>query len=84
MALEEQLITVSLTNTFHKPQKVLRELYDLGPRSVREANEPSEEFEQNDYFLSYYVEKAFRDVGVLAERLGLPLLRKEIAKARNP
>jgi REase_DpnII-MboI len=83
MALEEQLITVSLTNTFHEAQKVLQKLYDLGPRSVQEADEPSEEFQQNDYFLSYYVENAFRDVGVLAERLGLPLLRKEITKARE-
>jgi hypothetical protein len=38
----------------------------------------------DDHFLlgQYYVEKAFRDVGILAERLGLPLLRKEIAEAR--
>jgi hypothetical protein len=83
MALEEQLITVSLTNTFHEAQKVLQKLHDLGPRHVREADELSEEFEECDNFLSYYVEKAFRDVGILAERLGLPFLRKEIAKARE-
>src|SRR6516165_2642277 len=82
MALEEHLIT-SLSNTFQEARDILQKLYDLGPRSVREADEPSEEFEQADYFLSYYVEKAFRDVGILAERLGLPLLRKEIALARK-
>jgi hypothetical protein len=82
MALEEQLLTASLTNTFHEAREVLEQLYKLGPRSLAEAEGPSEEFEQNDHLLSYYVEKAFRDVGILAERLGLPLLRQEIAKAR--
>jgi len=82
MALEEQLLTASLTNTFHKAGGVLEQLYKLGPRSVAEAEGQSDEFEQADHFLSYYVEKAFRDVGILAERLGLPLLRKEIAEAR--
>jgi hypothetical protein len=82
MALEEQLITASLTNTFHEAERVLQTLYKLGPRSAREADGSDEEFEQNEYILSYYVEKAFRDVGILAERLGLPLLRKEMAKAR--
>src|SRR5438094_6542110 len=81
MALEEQLLTASLTNTFHKAGGVLEQLYKLGP-TVAEAEEPSEEFEQADHFLSYYVEKVFRDVGILAERLGLPLLRREIAEAR--
>jgi hypothetical protein len=82
MPLEEQLITASLTDTFHEANKVLEQLFKLGPRSAKEAEELSEEFEQADHFLSYYVEKAFRDTCILAERLGLPLLRKEIAKAR--
>jgi hypothetical protein len=83
MALEEQLLSASLTNTFHEAREVLEQLYKLGPRSVAEAEAPSEEFEQNDIFLAHYVEKAFRDVGILAERLGLPLLRTEIAEARK-
>jgi hypothetical protein len=83
MALEEQLLTASLTDTFHEAREVLEQLYKLGPRSVAEAEAPSEEFEQNDIFLAHYVEKAFRDVGILAERLGLPLLRQEIAGARK-
>jgi hypothetical protein len=83
MALEEQLLTASLVNTFHEARDVLQKLYDLGPRSSREANEPSEEHDQADYLLAYYVEKAFRDVGILAERLGLPLLRADIAQARE-
>jgi hypothetical protein len=62
MALEEQLLTASLTNTFHEAREVLEQLYKLGPRSLAEAEAPSEEFEQNDHLLSYYVEKAFRDV----------------------
>jgi hypothetical protein len=82
MALEEQLLTASLTNIFHEAREVLQKLYDLSPRSAREADEPLEEYEQAEYFLSYYVEKAFRDVAILAERLALPLLRTEIAKAR--
>jgi hypothetical protein len=83
MALEEQLLTASLVNTFHKARTVLQNLYDLGPRrSLQEAEESSEEYDEAIYFLAYYVEKAFRDVGILAERLGLPLLRAEIAQTR--
>jgi hypothetical protein len=82
MALEEQLLTASLVNTFHEARAVLQKLYDLGPRSLQEAEASSEEYDQAIHFLAYYVEKAFRDVGILAERLGLPLLRAEIAQAR--
>jgi hypothetical protein len=83
MALEEQLLTASLTDTFHKARKVLEERYRLGPRSAEEAENLSDEFERVDYFLAYYVEKAFRDVGILAERLGLSLLRQDIAEGRS-
>jgi hypothetical protein len=72
-----------LVNTFREARVVLQNLHDLGPRSLQEADESSEEYDQAIYFLDYYVEKAFRDVGILAERLGLPLLRAEIAQARG-
>jgi hypothetical protein len=82
MALEEQLLTASLVNTFHEARAILRKLYSLGPQTLQEAEEPSEEYDQEIHFLGYYVGKAFRDVGILAERLGLPLLRAEIAHTR--
>ena len=82
MALEEQLLTASITDTFHEATRILDNLYKLGPRSAKEAEELSEEFQQADHMLEYFVDKAFRDTSILAERLGLPLLRKEIAKKR--
>jgi hypothetical protein len=83
MALEEQLLTAALVNTFHEARSILQKLYDLGPASsLEQAELSSEERDQANYLLSYYVEKGFRDVGILAERLGLPLLRREIAQAR--
>ena len=81
MALEEQLLTASLVNTFHEARPVLQKLYDVGP-SLQAIEQAGEEYDQAIYLLAYHVEKAFRDVSILAERLGLPLLRAEIARAR--
>jgi hypothetical protein len=58
MALEEQLLTTSLVNTFQEARAALQKLYDLAPRSLQEAEESSEEYDQAIYFLAYYVEKS--------------------------
>lgn len=81
MGLEEQLLAASLVDTFHRAQDVLDQLYKIGPQSHQEA-ETTDEYDQAKLFLGRYVERAFRDVGILAERLGLPLLRRDIAEAR--
>ena len=83
MVLEERLLTSSLVNTSHEVRDVLQKLYDFSPRSAREVDEPSEEYDQAKYLLAYYVEKAFRDVGILAERLGFPDVVKEIRICGN-
>jgi hypothetical protein len=83
MALEEQLLTASLVNTFHEANDILQRLYSLGPQdTLKQVETTGEDYDQAISALAYYVEKAFRDVGILAERLGLPLLRTEIAEAR--
>ena len=53
MALEEQLLTASLIDTFREANEVLDKLYRYGPRSVAEAEEPSEEFEEADRLLAH-------------------------------
>src|SRR6202030_3598317 len=83
MPLEEQLLTASLTDTFHAVRPILEKLYEFAPRSMEEIDEPSDEVNELDELLLYYVEKAFRDGGILAERLGLPILAQQIVKARS-
>lgn len=83
MALEEQLLTVSLTDTFHDAQKVLDFLYRNVPQTAEEAIDTPDDYAEQQELLCRYVEKAFRDVAILAERLELPILAKKIAKARK-
>ncbi|MEH2623874.1 hypothetical protein V1292_001929 [Bradyrhizobium sp. AZCC 1719] len=69
MALEEQLLTVSLTDTFHDAQKVLDFLYRNVPQTAEEAIDTPDDYAEQQELLCRYVEKAFRDVAILAERL---------------
>jgi hypothetical protein len=85
VALEEQLLTASLTNTFHEARKVLDTLYETAPQSIGEADNlsPDDEYHEWEEALEFYIDRAFRDVAILAERLKLPILAKGIAKARK-
>jgi hypothetical protein len=83
VALEEQLLTASLTETFQEADQILIQLYRNAPTTSEEADAPPDEYLEQQELLEHYVEKAFRDVGILAERFGLPLLTSQIAKARE-
>jgi hypothetical protein len=85
MALEEQLLTASIEQTFAEARKAERHLSRLTYLNTQDnvdEGEHADDLREAEGVLEYYVEKTFRDVGILAERLGLPLLAKEIARAR--
>jgi hypothetical protein len=83
MGLEEQLLSASLLDTHHEAHKVLQYLYDHVPRAREELEDLPDEFVEYERLLVHFVEKAFRDVGILAERLGLLLHARKIAQDRK-
>ena len=86
MGLEEQLLAAAIENTFSEAWQIVEKLNlvlrgstsddldDEGPhaKALHDAEDT----------LAFYVDKAFRDTGILAERLGLPLFRHDVAKSR--
>ena len=85
MGLEEQLLTASIADTFGEAHKAAHNLYSLMERSTPDNvdhGHHADKLREADEILEFYIDKAFRDVAILAERLGLPLLRREIAKSR--
>lgn len=83
MALEEQLLSASLLDTHHEASKVLQYMHDHVPHEVKDVEDWPEDFVAQENLLVYFIEKAFRDVGILAERLGLPLHARKIAQDRE-
>src|SRR4051812_12294332 len=83
MALEEQLLSASLLDTHHEARKVLQYLRDHMPSEVEDVEDLPEDFVAQENLLVYFIEKAFRDVAILAERLGLPLHARKIAQDRK-
>lgn len=58
-------------------------MIELSNRSYDDAERNNEEWNEADETLKYYVEQGFLLISILAEQLGLPLLRKEIADQRK-
>jgi hypothetical protein len=86
MGLEEQLLTASIADTIFKAREVVSRLfrlyYDNTTENINDEHHANR-LSEAKLTLSFYVEKAFRDTSILAERLGLPLLRDDIAKLRR-
>jgi hypothetical protein len=91
MGLEEQLLTASIADTFHRAYKAIDNLERLEGRTatrrewVKIPDEEAHAIAVTKWkeTLGECIDKAFRDVAILAERLGLPLLRQDIAKSRK-
>jgi hypothetical protein len=84
MGLEEQLLTASISDTIHKARKAVSELRSLSEQSTQDnVDEAADALGEAQFVLSFYVEKAFRDTCILAERLGLPRFRSDLAKRRK-
>lgn len=86
MGLEELLLTESLRNTlaeaYAAKSAYCREVERRAGHVLADGDLVLAVAEAKDTF-EFRVEKAFRDLLILAERLGLPILRGEIAEVRT-
>jgi hypothetical protein len=85
MGLEEQLLAAAIENTFSEAWQHVGRLNFImrGSTSDNTVEGPhADELHDAEDTLAFYVDKAFRDTGILAERLGLPLFRHDIAERR--
>lgn len=85
MAIEEQLLVESLRSTFSSAEDARRKLSDiLQHQDTESANDP-ENYELNEAqdSMKYWIEKAFRDLAILSERLNAPIMAREILKSRK-
>ena len=82
MGREEQLLSASIAVTIGKARAAENELSHIMEGSTVEALDGSnnEELIGAEETLRFYLEKLYRDVGILAERLGLPLFKAEVAE----
>lgn len=81
MGTEEQLLAESIRATIDKTSSVLWRLLPLQPRSSVEVDDgPSDEEVELNEELGFHIKKLYLDVGILAERLHLPLLCQKISK----
>jgi hypothetical protein len=81
MGREEQLLSASIAETLRKATAAETKVSYVtqGIRKVSELDHDKELYEAEET-LRFYLEKLYRDVGILAERLGLPLFADEVAK----
>jgi hypothetical protein len=86
MNIEEHLLATAIRDTLGKASQAAYHLYNLEMGNtlgnIDEGPHADELTEAQDV-LTFYVEKAFRDTTILAERLALPLYRQDIAAARE-
>ncbi|NKK47211.1 hypothetical protein [Rhizobium leguminosarum] len=82
MGTEEQLLAASIRSTIGQTSNILWRVLPLQPMSMEEADEdPSEELMELEGELRRNLNKLFRDVSILAERLHLPILCTSVSKA---
>jgi hypothetical protein len=82
MGKEEQLLCVSIKDSLYEGEKAATKLSDELQRinSVEELDaegfSPRQEAQDS---LEWYIERLYREVGILAERMALPLFANQIA-----
>lgn len=86
MRIEEQLLADSIRNTLYAGEKAVSKLtlltYGNTPNNV-EAGDHAERLQEEEESIRFHVEKAFRDVAILSERLALPQFAKEVRGIRK-
>lgn len=86
MNIEEQLLAGSIRDTIRNAELVLTKYFHVceGNREDNVAEgDHADELKEAEQYLSFLIEKVFRDTAVLAERLALPGFRKEVMRTRK-
>jgi hypothetical protein len=83
MGREEQLLSESIKDSFYEGEKAATKLLDVLHRinGVEELDaEGFSPLQEAQDTLEWYIERLYRDVGILAERMALPLVANQIVK----
>lgn len=86
MDIEEQLLANSIRDTIRNADLALTKYYNVCEGNHEDnvdEGEHADDLEEARQYLSFLIEKVFRDTAILAERLALPGFRKEVARARK-
>jgi hypothetical protein len=86
MGSEEQLLAASIRDTIAKARQAQRKLFHLCEASTLQNIDHgahADALHEAQETLAFYIEKAFRDISILAERLGLPLFRADVVEKRK-
>lgn len=83
MGRETQLLSKSIGESFDKARTAEQKFGHLLERQTSESIDDPENYElfEADETLAYWINEIFRDLAILAELLGLPLLATRIVKA---
>ena len=84
MNIEEHLLAASIRDTLGKASQAAYKLFNLEMGNTCDNVDEgphADELAEAQGVLAFYIEKAFRDTTILAERLSLPLYRQDIASA---
>jgi REase_DpnII-MboI len=83
MHVEEHLLAASIRDTIREADRAVAKLFYLVEGNTESNVQPgeyhAEQLEAAEITLSFLIEKVFRDVGIMAERLGLPHFRSDVA-----
>ncbi|WP_147385710.1 hypothetical protein [Oleomonas cavernae] len=81
MGREEQLLSASIRDTLREAHKAESKIsYEMeGNRTLEDIDEENTKLEEAQDTLRWCIRKLYRDVGMLAERMSMPLLAKRIA-----
>lgn len=86
MNIEEQLLSESISDTIHEADRALVKYFRLreitNEKNI-EHGDHADELEMAEDYLKNRIEKIFTDVGILAERLGLPSFCKQVRRERK-
>lgn len=86
MDIEEQLLAASIRDTIRDADQALVKYYHVceGNREDNmDEGDHADELAAAETYLSFLIEKVFRDTAVLAERMALPGYRKEVLRKRK-
>lgn len=84
MGREEWLLGESIANEFDRAERALRALDDLQRGGTSHSEDPEDDrYRLAEETLGYYVDRAFRSVAALADRLGVRSVSREACSARS-
>ncbi|MFS2139932.1 hypothetical protein [Duganella sp. Dugasp56] len=83
MRREEILLAESIQTTLDEAHQAVLRLHDCQESATIDSIDEDTTQQEAQELLAFYIEKLYRDTGILAERLGLPIFASEINSERS-